>query len=107
MGMIEEGLSGEYKMTMQRDRRGTMDTDQRRKNDEHPEAREKRSFYVGESTLHGEFHLQSTERRRGILATPPPEGLPGVPEGALIRLDREVYGLVSGMSGWRSRSFPT
>ena len=28
-----------------------------------------------------------------------PEGLPGVPEGALIRLDREVYGLVSGMSG--------
>ena len=36
-------------------------------------------------------------------ATPPPEGLPGVPEGELIRLDREVYGLVSGMSGWRSR----
>ena len=32
-----------------------------------------------------------------------PEGLPGVPEGALVRLDREVYGLVSGMSGWRSR----
>ena len=28
---------------------------------------------------------------------------PGVPERALIRLDREVYGLVSGMSGWRSR----
>ena len=28
---------------------------------------------------------------------------PGVPEGALIRLDREVYGLVSGMSLWRSR----
>ena len=26
-----------------------------------------------------------------------------LPEGALIRLDREVYGLVSGMSGWRSR----
>ena len=38
-----------------------------------------------------------------LYATPPPEGLPGVPEGALIRLDREVYGLVSGMSGWRSR----
>ena len=31
------------------------------------------------------------------------EGLPGVPEEALIRLDREVCGLVSGMSGWRSR----
>ena len=29
--------------------------------------------------------------------------MPGVPEGTLIRLDREVYGLVSGMSGWRSR----
>ena len=26
-----------------------------------------------------------------------------MPDGALIRLDREVYGLVSGMSGWRSR----
>ena len=25
-----------------------------------------------------------------LYATPPPEGLPGVPEGALIRLDREV-----------------
>ena len=38
-----------------------------------------------------------------LYATPPPEGLPGVSEGALIRLDREVYGLVSGMSGWRAR----
>ena len=26
-----------------------------------------------------------------------------MPEGTLIRLDREVYGLVSGMSVWRSR----
>ena len=43
-------------------------------------------------------------RDEPLYATPPPEGLPGVPEGALIRLDREVYGLVSGMSGWRSRS---
>ena len=42
-------------------------------------------------------------RNEPLYATPPPEGLPGVPEGALIRLDREVYGLVSGMSGWRSR----
>ena len=42
-------------------------------------------------------------RDEPLYATPSPEGLPGVPEGALIRLDREVYGLVSGMSGWRSR----
>ena len=42
-------------------------------------------------------------RDEPLYATPPPEGLPGVPEGALIRQDREVYGLVSGMSGWRSR----
>ena len=41
-----------------------------------------------------------------LYATPPPEGLPGVPEGALIRLDREVYGLESGMSVWRSRIVP-
>ena len=39
-----------------------------------------------------------------LYATPPPEGLPGEPEGALIRLNPEVYGLVSGMSGWRSRN---
>ena len=42
-------------------------------------------------------------RNEPLYATPPPEGLPGVPEGALIRLDREVYRLLSGMSGWRSR----
>ena len=42
-------------------------------------------------------------RNEPLYATPPAEGLLGVPEGALIRLDREVYGLVSGMSGWRSR----
>ena len=42
-------------------------------------------------------------RDEPLYATPPPEGLPGALEGALIRLDREVYGLVSGMSGWRSR----
>ena len=42
-------------------------------------------------------------RDEPLYATPPPEGLPGVPEGALIRLDREECGLVSGMSGWRSR----
>ena len=42
-------------------------------------------------------------REEPLYATPPSEGLPGVPEGALIRLDRKVYGLVSGMSGWRSR----
>ena len=35
-------------------------------------------------------------RDEPLYATPPPEGLPGVPEGALIWLDREVYGLVSG-----------
>ena len=42
-------------------------------------------------------------RDKPLYATPPSEVLPGVPEGALIRLDREVYGLVSAMSGWRSR----
>ena len=42
-------------------------------------------------------------RNEPLYATPPSEGLPGVPEGARIRQHREVYGLVSGMSGWRSR----
>ena len=52
-----------------------------------------RAFMQGAPSVRGE----------PLCATPPPEGLPGVPEGALIRLDREVYGLVSGMSRWRSR----
>ena len=34
---------------------------------------------------------------------PPSGGLPGVREGALIRVDCEVYGLASGMSRLRSR----
>ena len=45
----------------------------------------------------------SSVRDEPLCATPAPEGVPAEPEGALIRLDREVYGLVSGMSGWRSR----
>ena len=43
-------------------------------------------------------------RRQPLYVGPPLEGLPDVPEGALIRLDREVYGLASGMSGWRSKN---
>ena len=43
-------------------------------------------------------------RRQPLYVEPPLEGLPDVPEGALIRLDRVVYGLVSGMSGWRSKT---
>ena len=42
-------------------------------------------------------------RDEPLYATPPPEGMPGLPEGALIRLDRQVYGPVSGTSLWRSR----
>ena len=42
-------------------------------------------------------------RDEPLYASPPSEGLPFVLERALIRLDREVYGLVSGMSGLRSR----
>ena len=44
-----------------------------------------------------------SRRRQPLYVEPPLEGLPDVPEGALIRLDREVYGLVSGTSGWRSK----
>ena len=48
-----------------------------------------KAFIQGDPSFRGE----------PLYATPPPEGLPVVPEGALIRLDREV----SGMSGWQSR----
>ena len=39
-------------------------------------------------------------RDEPLYATSLSERLPGVPEGALIRLDCEVLGLVSCMSGW-------
>ena len=38
-----------------------------------------------------------------LYATPVPGRLPFVPEGALIRLDREAYGKISGMPVWRLR----
>ena len=82
MSMTEEEPSGDYKMTMQRDRHGRwipirgermMNTQKARE--------ERRSFYVGESKEHGTISIasaeasplrwrilpQSTERRRGIL----------------------------------------
>ena len=43
-------------------------------------------------------------RRQPLYVEPPLEGLPDVLEGALILLDREVYGLVRGMSGWRPKT---
>ena len=55
-----------------------------------------KAFMQGDPSVRGE----------PLYATPPPEGLLGVPQGALIRVDREVYGLVSGTSGWRSRIVP-
>ena len=42
-------------------------------------------------------------RNKPRYVTPPSKELLGVLEGAPIRMDREVYGLISGMSGWRSR----
>ena len=45
----------------------------------------------------------SVRREPFFLLSFQPEGLPDVPEGALIRLASEVYGLVSRMSGWRSK----
>eukprot|EP00959_Pyramimonas_sp_CCMP1952_P443217 9279467-Pyramimonas_sp.AAC.1 len=46
-----------------------------------------------------------SKRTKPLYAEPPPGGYLealGVPPGSLIRLDREVYGLVSGMAAWRS-----
>ena len=42
-------------------------------------------------------------RDEPLYATSPHQKLPGVLVGAPIRLDRDVFGFVSGMSGWRSR----
>eukprot|EP00959_Pyramimonas_sp_CCMP1952_P334142 6997793-Pyramimonas_sp.AAC.1 len=46
-----------------------------------------------------------SKRTKPLYAEPPAGGYLeslGVPAGCLIRLDREVYGLVSGMAAWRS-----
>ena len=45
-------------------------------------------------------------REEPLYATPPSEGLPGVPEGALIRLDREVTGLSVACQGGDHESSP-
>ena len=73
-------------MTMQRGPTRTMDSNQRRKNDEHPErqGRREESFYVGESKengtfsiasaeaspLHGVFYLSRRNADEGVLGTP-------------------------------------
>eukprot|EP00959_Pyramimonas_sp_CCMP1952_P102390 2141899-Pyramimonas_sp.AAC.1 len=46
-----------------------------------------------------------SKRTKPLCAEPPPGGYLeslGVPPGSLTRLDREVYGLVSGVAAWRS-----
>ena len=55
--------------------------------------------FSSEGTLAEDVQGDPSVRDEPLYATPSPEGLPGVPSGALMRLDREVYGLVSGMSG--------
>ena len=72
LSMTEEGPTGEYKMTMQRDRHGRwMPTKGERTMNIHKAREERRNFYVGgsqergtfssasaeASTLHGEFYL--------------------------------------------------
>ena len=57
-----------------------------------PLADGEKAFVQGDPSVRGGTAVQHTPFRR-----------PGMPEGALIRVDREVYGLVGGMSGWRSR----
>ena len=85
LSMTEEGPSGDYKMTMQRDRHGRWMPTQGERTMNIQKAREvRRNYYVGgsqehgtfsiasaeASTLHVEILFQSTERRRGILEPP-------------------------------------
>ena len=60
--MTEEGPSGHYRMTMQRDRRGRwMPTKGERTMNIQKAREERRSFYVGESKEHGTFSIASAE----------------------------------------------
>ena len=62
MSMTEDGLSGDYKMTMQRDRHGRwMPTKGERTMNIQKARGERRSFYVGESKEHGTFSIASAE----------------------------------------------
>ena len=83
--MTKEGPSGDYRLTMQRDRLGRwMPTKGERTMNIQKAREERRNFYVGGSQEHGTFSIasakasplrgeflpQSTERRRGILEPP-------------------------------------
>ena len=62
LSMTEEVPSGDYKMTMQRDRRGRwMPTKGERTMNIQKARGERRSFYVGESKEHGTFTTASAE----------------------------------------------
>ena len=62
VSMIEEGLSGDYIMTMQRDQLGRwMPTKGERTMNIQKAREERRSFYVGESKEHGTFSIASAE----------------------------------------------
>ena len=60
--MTEEGPSGDYKMTMQRDRHGRqMPTKGERTMNIQKAREERRNFYVGRSQEHGTFSIASAE----------------------------------------------
>ena len=62
VSMIEEGPSGEYRLTMQRDRHGRwMPTEGERTMNIQKAREERRSFYGGESKEHGTFSIASAE----------------------------------------------
>ena len=60
--MTEEGPSGDYKMTMQRDQHGRWMPTKGERTTNIQKAREvRRNFYVGESKVHGTFSIASAE----------------------------------------------
>ena len=62
MSMTEEGLSGDYKMTMQRDRHGRWMPIRGERTMNIQKAREeRRSVYVGESKEYGTFSIPSAK----------------------------------------------
>ena len=62
LNMAEEGPTGEYKMTMRRDRHGRwMPTKGERTMNVQKAREERRNFYVGESQEHGTFSIASAE----------------------------------------------
>eukprot|EP00971_Amphidinium_carterae_P255991 5082807-Amphidinium_carterae.1 len=51
--------------------------------------------------------LQANDTEREVYISQPPEGVPGLPVGALLRMKVEIYGSTAGPASWRNTLVPS